>query len=247
MSVSEQEFRDALESVQQYLGYRFAQPLLLARALTHRSYANENEIDVEDNERFEFLGDAVLELVVSQRLFEQFPDMSEGPLSRSRAHIVRAETLSQVANEMDLGKALRLGRGEIATGGRTKKSVLADALEAILGAVYLDSGLEAARQVIELLLGDYFLLSPSELARPDPKNRLQEWLQERDYPVPEYRLVEELGPQHERCFVVEVVVRGASIGLARGKSKKIAAGKAARLALSALKEEGENLLPPSDS
>jgi ribonuclease III len=247
LSLPEQQFLEALETVQERLQYRFANPGLLARALTHRSFANENENPVEDNERYEFLGDAVLELVVSERLFEQFPDMPEGQLSRARAHLVRAETLSRVAIDADLGGTLRLGRGEIATGGRTKKSVLADAVEAVLGAIYLDGGLEQARSTVQLLLGDYFQLSPSELVRPDPKNRLQEWLQERGYPVPEYRLVDELGPQHDRRFVVEVVVQEQSISLARGRSKKVAAGRAARLALTLLQAEGVEALSPTKS
>ena len=234
MSLEEQQFDAGLALLEKRIDHRFEQPALLARALIHRSYKNENEEVVGDNERLEFLGDAVLELIVSHRLLKIFPDMEEGELSRARSRIVRAETLAEVGRDLGLGEILRLGRGEVGTGGRGKTTVLADALEALVGAVYLDSGLEETTRVVENLLAALFCWPGPLLTERDPKSRLQVWAQEQGSPVPVYELLEEAGPAHEKRFVVGVTVGGQQLASGAGKSKKDAETEAAALALESL-------------
>ncbi len=233
MSWSEDRFNRELESLQERLGYRFGQPELLVQALTHRSYANEMDGDLPDNERLEFLGDAVLELVVSRRLFDAYPDMPEGQLTRARATMVRAETLADVAMELEINELLRLGRGESATGGRSKRSVLSAAFEAVLGAAYLDGGFEAATALVDRVLVERFD-SPRQLVALDPKSRFQEALQERGGPTPRYELRAEEGPDHSKHFVMVVLAGDREMGRGEGPSKKEAAAAAARDALEKL-------------
>lgn len=217
------------------LGYRFRRSELLARAMTHRSLRVRQPDG--DNERLEFLGDAVLDLVVSERLFRDFPESREGDLSRKRAFLVSTNTLAEMANQVGLGAELRLGKGEEATGGRTKPSILADGLEAVLGAIYLDGGLGAVTGVITALLaGPYGQLAEGE-ALADYKTRLQELCQERHRKAPTYHSVHESGPDHDKTFEVEVRLHKAVLGWGTGKSKKEAEQMAAWVAL--LDLEGE--------
>ncbi len=215
------------------LGYRFSEPELLERALTHRSHESEYP-EQPSNERLEFLGDAVLSLVIADLLHTGW-QLAEGEMAMVRAAVVNEATLAAVARRLGIGAALRLGRGEEATGGRDKASILADAMEAVLGAVYLDGGLEAARR---LILADWYEVVVERAAAPggrDYKTRLQEVLA-RDGVVPEYR-VDGSGPDHERVFVAVVQVDGAELGSGSGSSKKRAQQEAARAALERLQAD----------
>lgn len=199
------------------------EPELVATALTHSSYAHEN--DTESNERLEFLGDAVLELVVSECLFRTFPAEPEGELTRQRSMLVCEPTLARCADHLNIGQALRLGRGEEAQGGRSRPALLADAVEALLGAVYLSSGLDAARSLVERLMGPF--LSGELQMEADCKTTLQEKLQVHGNVVIEYRLIKSDGPAHARQFTVGLFVDGCLKALGRGNSKKEAEQKAA--------------------
>jgi ribonuclease-3 len=212
------------------LGHPFADLGLLARALTHRSLTAE-ESGEPSNERLEFLGDAVLGLVIADELYSSW-DLSEGEMAKVRAAVVNEASLAAVAHRIGLGAVIRLGRGEEATGGRAKPSILADAMEAVLGAVYLDGGLEAARRVI---LADWRPLIAERAASPgrrDYKTRLQEVLARRGI-VPGYE-VEAAGPDHARTFRADVFADGERLGSGEGSSKKRAQQEAARRALEAL-------------
>lgn len=237
MSLPEELLNRHIESIQTHIEYRFKEPKLLIQALTHRSYTNERNLVTPDNERLEFLGDSVLGFVVSQHLFSQHPDMREGELSRARAHIVCEASLAVVGVELELGEAILLGRGEDAMGGRTKASVIANAVEAIYGAVLVDGGLAAAEQVIRDTLGFKLASSADQLTQLDPKGRLQEIAQTRKLPSPTYILVSQSGPEHDRRFEVEVRVSGRPLARSTGKSKKEAASAAAVLALKGLEED----------
>ena len=229
---------DALES---RLGYRFRDKGLLEHALTHRSRVHEDASGgVVDNESLEFLGDAVLGFVVSDRLFRDFPEYDEGQKSKAKAQLVSAPTLATLAQTLGLGSNLLLGRGEEKTGGRRKPSLLADAFEAVVAAIYLDGGIEAADAFVERKLCANF----EEVRagrRPtgggaDHKSALQEWLHAHDDRLPEYHLVSEQGPDHCKVFEIEVRLAGAAAGRAEGRSKKEAEQKAAARALSALQQ-----------
>ena len=204
----------------------------LEEALTHPSYANEHKGSARDNQRLEFLGDAVLGLCVSEQLMDRFPDAREGELSLMRASLVNTEALAMWARDASVGDALRLGRGADAAGERSQKNVLADAVEAIVGAVYLDLGLEWARLVSRAIVGEPLerLASGPPLMR-DAKSELQERVQARGGASPKYRVVEAIGPDHNREFVVAVDVDGEVLGEGRGRSKKQAEQDAARSAL----------------
>lgn len=204
----------------------------LDEALTHPSYANEHKDSARDNQRLEFLGDAVLGLCVSEILMERFPDAREGELSLMRASLVNTDALATFARTEALGDALRLGRGADAAGERQQKNVLADVVEALVGAVYLDLGMEAARKLARAIVGEPLerMASGPPLGR-DPKSELQERVQARGGASPKYRVVETLGPDHSREFVVAVDVDGEVLGEGRGRSKKRAEQEAARRAL----------------
>jgi ribonuclease-3 len=207
------------------LGYAFRDPALLRQALTHRSYGTPNY------ERLEFVGDAVLDCVVALALFERFPGTPEGDLSRARAHLVNQETLAQVARRLDLGAALRLGEGELRSGGADRASILADALEAVFGAVFLDGGFDAARTVVDAVFADVLReVDPATLGK-DPKTRLQEWLQAKRVAVPEYAIVGTSGEAHAQRFEVEcripqLAVVATGIGTSRRSAEQDAAHKA---------------------
>ena len=230
------------ERLEAKLGVRFQNRALLEQALTHSSAIPELRAlqddtksgvsEVGNNERLEFLGDAVLDLLASEYLLDNFPDWSEGQLSKSRARLVNARSLERAARMLELGDHLRLGRGEEKTGGRDKPALLADAFEAIVAAVFLDSGLQSASKMLKRLLFDQALEERGErIADSDRKSALQEHLQRGGRPPAEYRLVGESGPDHKKLFHVEVWVDGQRLGHGEGKTKKEAEQQAARAAL----------------
>jgi ribonuclease-3 len=240
--------RDQLE---RRLGYHFLQSELIERALTHSSAIPELRAGLStegaspvpplplahDNEQLEFLGDAVLDMLASEYLLSAFPDWSEGQLSKSRARLVNARSLEVAARRLELGEHLRLGRGEEKTGGRNKPAILADALEAVVAAVYLDGGLEAARGLLLRVLFEQALEERGErIADTDRKSALQEFLQGRGHPPAEYRLAGATGPDHQKMFVIEVWVNGERLSSAEGSSKKEAEQRAAHTALVRLEE-----------
>jgi ribonuclease-3 len=216
------------------LGHQFRDPRWMLRALTHSSRIPERAADdpAEDNEKLEFLGDAVLGLLVSEELIRAFPEWSEGQLSKSRARLVNATALSLAAQRVGLGRHLRLGRGEEKTGGRFKPALLADAYEAVIAAIYLDAGLEAARGFVRRTLVEGAIIVEAErLGHTDHKSALQELLQSRGLTPGSYRIIEESGPDHEKTFCVEVRVAGEITAVGTGKSKKEAEQSAAVAAL----------------
>lgn len=219
-------------AVARALGHEFAQPDLLRDALTHRSFRNERpHLARQDNERLEFLGDAVLGMRVATLLFETFPDAPEGALTRKRAALVCEATLADIARDLDLGPALRLGRGEDRSGGREKPRLLASALEALIGAVYMDGGIDAAFAVVDRLFADRI---EAATARRDAKSRFQELVQARRHETPTYRLLRTDGPDHDRRFTVALEVGGETVAQGTGRSKGDAERDAARKALAAL-------------
>ncbi len=219
-----------LQALQQRLGYRFGRPELLRRALTHRSWGTEH------NERLEFLGDAVLSLAVSGLLFERLPDSDEGDLTRVRAHLVREDSLHRAALALGLPENLRLSEGEARGGGAQRPSILADAVEAIIGAVFLDGGYEPAHALVQRLFGEVIQATEAEHWSKDAKTELQEWLQARRVAVPAYRIAATRGQAHAQTFEVECAV--PALGLAErgeGRSRRGAEQEAARRMLDVLK------------
>jgi ribonuclease III len=221
------------------VGHRFADPGLLQLAMTHRSYANEHPEEVRaHNERLEFLGDAVLDLVVSDLLYTRYPDLTEGELSKLRASLVSEASLADLARELDLGSALRVGRGEASSGGRTKASLLSDALEAVIAAIYLDSGskrgIDSVRNLIVSWIGPRIEHALETAAVLDFKTELQEWAQKRYKEPVHYRIISEDGPDHDKTFEAAVLLQERELARGRGKSKKQAEQAAARTALLAI-------------
>jgi ribonuclease-3 len=230
----------SFEKLQDLIGHRFKDSQLLLEALTHSSYARETSGRGRDNEQLEFLGDAVLNFLVSVRLAEAFPQDEEGKLSRGRARLVAAEHLAKVAARLGLGDYLRLGRGEEKTGGRSKSTLLVNALEALLAALYRDGGLEAARRFVEnFVLPAELEASAEELFSVDYKSALQECLQADRLGPAEYRVVGEAGPEHQKTFTVEVKAGENWIARGRGASKKSAEVQAARELLERLGRKAE--------
>lgn len=219
-----------LQRLQRGLGYRFQDPALLEQALTHRSYG------VPNNERLEFLGDSILNCVIAVALFERFADLKEGELSRLRASLVRQEGLHRVALELDLGARLRLGEGELKSGGFRRPSILADALEAVFGAVYLDGGFEAAKKVIDGLYASQLAEIEPGAARKDAKTALQEFLQGRRLALPIYATVAVHGEAHAQEFEVECLVEAFDLRTTgHGPSRRAAEQQAAEFALAQLR------------
>jgi ribonuclease III len=208
---------------------------LLERALTHRSYAYEHG-GLPTNERLEFLGDSVLGLVVTDALFHRHPDLTEGQLAKLRAAVVNMRALAQVGRTLELGRYVRLGRGEEATGGRDKSSILADTVEALIGAVYLDNGLTAAAELVHRLVDDLIVASATLGAGLDWKTSLQELTSQAMLGVPEYH-VSETGPDHAKVFTAAAVVAGAVYGVGQGRSKKEAEAQAAQAAWIVLRND----------
>ena len=218
-----------LVRLQRALDHQFGKPALLAQALTHRSYAPTH------NERLEFLGDSVLNCSVARLLYDAFPELPEGALSRLRANLVRQETLAEIAVELELGDAMRLGEGELKSGGFRRPSILADALESIFGAIYLDAGFDAALAVIARRFAPRIAAIDPAASGKDAKTQLQELLQARRLALPEYRLVGTRGEAHEQDFIVEcVLARPALVTRGEGKSRRAAEQDAARQACAAL-------------
>ena len=224
---------DDLAELGERLGVGFGDYSLLSRALTHRSYLNENPGAIlEDNERLEFLGDAVIDFVVAGYLYHRFPEMDEGELTALRAALVRAETLAQFAQAIDLGHYLRLGLGEEENGGRTRVPLLCATFEAVMGAVYLDQGLEAARPLIEATIRPMLDEIRAGELHKDAKSEFQVWAQARFNQTPRYRVIDSEGPDHDRTFTVRVLVGDEAWGEGRGRSKQTAAQSAAAAAMS---------------
>ncbi len=227
--------RELVSALEQRLGVTFLAPRTALAAVTHRSYLNEHPGEpLEDNERLEFLGDAVIDLAISHRLMERFPAAREGELSKMRAAVVDEPGLAGLARSFDLGPLLRLGRGEELTGGREKPSLLADAMEAVVAAVYLEGGLPAVLGLVDRSLVEVFERATAGTLDRDYKTQLQEAAQARFRLAPRYQVVAEIGPDHAKSFEVEVELRGEVVGRASGRSKKDAEQAAARLALETL-------------
>jgi len=226
-----------LAALQTRLGYNFRDENLLRLALTHPSVAHEQGTPVEHNQRLEFLGDAVLQLVLTRELYEKFPAFDEGPLTKARAKLVNRRTLAVHGRELGLGANLILSRGEELHGGRERPSAMADTYEALVGAIFLDGGFEAAREFILREFGAAFGGLTVIPVLENPKGELQELLQSRSSEAPEYHVVSSSGPDHDRIF--ECTVHHAGVELARGsgKSKKAAESEAALAALKKLREE----------
>ena len=232
--------RDEFEDLETRIDYRFKDRGLLEHALTHKSRAAEDVSGgVIDNESLEFLGDAVLGFVVADALFQRFPDYSEGQKSKIKAAVVSTQSLARHAERLGLGEHLILGRGEEKTGGRFKAALLADAYEALIAAIYIDGGIEAARAFLGRELDQAIDAGREpDFHGQDFKSALQERLQSLGRPLPEYRVVNEEGPDHRKIFHVDVVVAGATLATATGRAKKEAEQEAARLAIARLLAEG---------
>ncbi|MGH7827153.1 MAG: ribonuclease III [Candidatus Binatia bacterium] len=224
-----------LRLLQKELGYAFADPSLLVRSLTHVSYNRDKGNG--HNEVLEFLGDAVLDLAISDLLMRCYPDRTEGDLSRMRAALVNSTVLAEKASTLDLGSLLRLGKGEERSGGRSKESILAGAFEALLGGVYRDGGYEPARALVERFFA--YDVQEKKLGLQDYKTRLQEISQMLFHAPPTYRLVSETGPDHAKRFITAISVGGKVLGKGEGRSKKQSEQEAARKALSELQENGK--------
>lgn len=220
---------NTLQALQARIGHRFADPALLDRALTHRSHGADH------NERLEFLGDAVLSLAISALLFERLAGSDEGDMTRVRAHLVREDSLHKVALLLDLPEVLRLGDGEARGGGAQRASILADALEAVIGATFLDGGFDGAKAVVQRLFGEVIQTTDIAGWAKDAKTELQEWLQARRLPVPAYRIAATRGQAHAQTFEVECVVAALNlVHRGEGKSRRVAEQEAARRMLDAL-------------
>jgi ribonuclease III, bacterial len=227
-----------MQELENKLNYTFRDRALLSEALNHSSYANEHRsAHLCSNERLEFLGDAVLGFVTAEFLFLQHPDLPEGDLTRIRAALVCEQSLYEVAQKLELGRYLKLGRGEEAGGGRTRTSILADATEAVFAAVYLDGGLSAASALIHRVLLDVEREEVVEERRRDFKTELQELVQRQADQVLLYRMTGEQGPDHDKTFTADVLLNGKTVGSGAGHSKKEAEQAAARAALETLTEQ----------
>ncbi len=229
-----------LSELSKKLGYTFKQPELLTEAFRHSSYVNElPNSDLTDNERLEFLGDAVLDLAISHILMDLFQDSKEGDLSKYRAMVVNERGLCQVARELSLGEYLLLGKGEEISRGREKPSILANTMEALLGALYLDAGFGKTKEIVHRLFSPLLLKIDSGKVPNDYKSQLQEYTQEVYKTRPEYALVDESGPAHDKTFRVALLLEGKVMAEGEGKSKKEAEQKAAKEAFACLARERE--------
>lgn len=226
-----------LSTIQEFIHHRFDQVKHLETALTHSSYANEHAEYVEHNERLEFLGDAVLELSVTEELFTRFPDAREGDLTRLRAKLVSKPTLSELAVELKLDQYLLLGKGEESQGGRERASLLGDTVEAVLGAIFLDAGFSVAKKWVKWVYEERWPQSTAPEKDKDNKSALQEWTQKKFKERPIYSLVESTGPEHGKTFVVQVELPNGVAVAAKGASMKKAEQNAARDALKMLRRE----------
>lgn len=231
-SISHARDFESASDLSQRLGLRFSNLSLLTRALTHRSYVNENPNSLEDNERLEFLGDAVLDFIVGAWVYNRFPEMPEGDLTKMRSAFVRNDQLAIFARSIELGNALRLGRGERSSGGSKRDGLLGSAFEALIGALYLDAGLSTVEAFVHPLLEQSQESIIEEIH--DPKSLLQEWAQAEKLGSPQYVTISSAGPDHAKVFEVEVRIQGTAYGKGHGSSKHVAARVAAQVALEAL-------------
>jgi len=230
MDLSEPRLKE-LDSLQRLADYKFLDIKLLNKALTHKSYANEKSKNLKHNERMEFLGDSVLDILVSNYLVEKFTDFSEGTLSKIRASVVNESCLANLAQKIHLGNYLLLGKGEDRSGGRDKPSILADAFEALAGAVFRDGGLEAASNIfLPLLVGEINKIAESWSFR-DFKSDLQEYTQNKMVCIPSYKVIREFGPDHAKEFEVVVMIKNEVWGKGLGRTKKEAEQAAAKIAI----------------
>src|SRR3989337_1407928 len=226
---------DLTRDLQKKLSYYFINIDFLLESITHKSYVNENpDLNYKDNERLEFLGDAVLDLSISSYLVENFPHYQEGELSKIKSMMVSEASLAKIAAELDLGEYLLLGKGEEHTGGRKKESLLANALEAVIAAIYLDGGLASADEFIKVAFTEDIMMIVREGINLDYKTTLQEHCQARGLSLPVYKVIKETGPDHKKVFEIELFINGEVVGIGVGRNKKDAEQKAA-------KEELKNL------
>ena len=224
-----EEMNDPLSRFEQTLGYVFVDQGLLTTALSHRSLGEDN------NERLEYLGDALLGFVIAETLYQKYPGASEGELTRLRATLVKGETLAKIARELQLGNFVLLGSGELKSGGWRRTSILANTLEAVIGAIYMDAGFAVCRDKVLSLFGAIILETTPDTLEKDPKTRLQEYLQSHQQLLPEYNLIMERGESHARIFTVECAIPGLKISVqAEGRNKRSAEQSAAHLALAKL-------------
>ncbi len=227
-----------LDTFQRTIKIKFKNRQILNRALTHRSYVNEFGQDVVDNERLEYLGDSVLALVVNEYLFSHFEDYTEGNMAKIKSAVVSETTLCRVARQLNLGSYILMGKGEEQSGGRERPSILANTLEAVIGSIYLDSGLKPSRNfVLKLLKSEIEMIDTLSYLR-DPKTTLQEYVQKYYKERPQYLVVEERGPDHKKEFVIRLIIKGKVITTGEGTSKRKAEMEAAASALKKIEEEG---------
>ncbi len=226
-----------LHALQQKLGYTFCDPGQLQLALTHPSIAHEQETSVQHNQRLEFLGDAVLGVILTRELYERFPDFGEGPLTKARAELVNQRTLAAQSRRLSIGEFLIMSRGELTHGGPDRASALADAFEAVVGAIFLDGGYDTAREFVLRCFRDSFGEVASLPNLSNPKGELQEMLQSRSNEAPRYEITAASGPDHDRDFECAVFHEGRELARGRGKSKRIAESEAALAALAVLRSE----------
>ena len=227
----EETITETPENFSKRLNLPFSDYFLLTRALTHRSYLNENKDAIEDNERLEFLGDAVLDFIVAEWLYNHYPEKPEGDLTRLRAALVHTDQLANFARKVNLGSTLRLGKGEVQAGGRDRATLLCDAFEALIGALYLHGGIAAVNQFMIPLLTEVADLILINHMDEDTKSRLQEWAQGHGFSSPKYMLITEEGPDHEKTFEMEVRIGAKPFGRGIGPSKQTAEKLAAKNAL----------------
>ncbi|MBU1888314.1 MAG: ribonuclease III [Candidatus Omnitrophica bacterium] len=230
-----------LKSIERAIGYRFRNKSLLSQALTHKSYANERSKSCSgDNERLEFLGDSVLGIIISNVLYNDYPDKDEGILTRYKSQLVSGVTLGRIAKELHIGEYLLLGKGEEASGGKKHASNLLCALEALIGAIYLDGDLKSAVRFIKKIYEPELLLVKEGKGTRDYKSVLQQIALRRFKAIPSYRIISEIGPDHKKHFIVEAVMTGKRFGIGSGPNKKTAEQAAAKEAISAIEAAGDS-------
>lgn len=227
-----------LRQFQDILDFEFQQPELLRRALTHSSFVNEYDEVLRDNERLEFLGDALLDFIVGDMLFRRFPEMTEGELTQLRSAMVKTDSLALLASEVRLGEFLRIGKGEERNGGRNRSNILCRGFEAVVGAMYMDRGLDTLKEFVEPRLEDLMNYILDNSLHQDARSLLQEASQEELSITPVYQLVDTVGPEHDKQFVIEVTLEEIPIGRGKGTSKRTAAQDAARDALRNFEKNG---------
>lgn len=233
---------DPSQSLQQDIGYQFRNPELLAQALHHPSYAAESKAGVRDNQRLEFLGDAVIQIVITEKIYSLYPEMPEGRLTKIRSALSKQATLAQFARQFQLGSYLRLGHGERKNRGHERPSVLCDAFEALIGAIYLDEPvkLTASREILNRCIDAAYTSAQiaTLVSTENPKGALQEWSQKRLNEMPVYQLLSEIGPDHEKEFTIAVTLQGIQRGVGSASKRQTAEEQAAKAALEAIEREG---------